>query len=172
MDIADGAPGLVATRNDPDTGPGGRVSQAFQLLELAERALVSAVIYERKRGSSWTEILSEEYEKLRRYDADTPDQPLRQFQCHQSDAGGDSRRTCAGWAGCHNAEHLLGLRLAVLDGRIDTTTYQAAVNYQSPVPLFTSGGEAADHGQKGIDAPVNEDRRKIHKITQTRQDLQ
>jgi hypothetical protein len=56
VDVADGAAGLVATENDPDTGPGGRVSQAFQLIELAERALVSAVIYERERGSSWAEI--------------------------------------------------------------------------------------------------------------------
>ncbi|MFF7928510.1 hypothetical protein ACFZDP_46870 [Streptomyces mirabilis] len=56
VDVADGAAGLVATENDPDTGPGGRVSQAFQLIELAERALVSAVIYERQRGSSWAEI--------------------------------------------------------------------------------------------------------------------
>ncbi|MGW3202363.1 hypothetical protein ACWDBD_49350 [Streptomyces sp. NPDC001118] len=56
MDVADGAAALVATENDPDTGPGGRVSQAFQLIELAERALISAVIYERERGSSWTEI--------------------------------------------------------------------------------------------------------------------
>ncbi|MEU0819234.1 hypothetical protein [Streptomyces mirabilis] len=56
VDVADGAAGLVATENDPDTGPGGRVSQAFQLVELAERALVSAVIYERERGSSWAEI--------------------------------------------------------------------------------------------------------------------
>ncbi|XQE83689.1 hypothetical protein ACN24L_37985 [Streptomyces microflavus] len=55
-DVADGAAGLVATGNDRDTGPGGRVSQAFQLIELAERALTSAVIYERERGSSWTEI--------------------------------------------------------------------------------------------------------------------
>ncbi|WP_333774852.1 hypothetical protein [Streptomyces sp. IBSBF 3136] len=56
VDVADGAAGLVATENDPDTGPGGRVSQAFQLIELAERVLVSAVIYERERGSSWAEI--------------------------------------------------------------------------------------------------------------------
>jgi hypothetical protein len=56
VDVADGAAGLVATENDPDTGPGGRVSQAFQLIELAERALVSAVIYERERGSSWADI--------------------------------------------------------------------------------------------------------------------
>ncbi|MFG2622510.1 hypothetical protein ACGFXC_33340 [Streptomyces sp. NPDC048507] len=56
VDVADAAAGLVATENDPDTGPGGRVSQAFQLVELAERALASAVIYERERGASWTEI--------------------------------------------------------------------------------------------------------------------
>ncbi|MEU3725033.1 hypothetical protein [Streptomyces sp. NPDC031705] len=55
-DVADGATGLVATENDPDTAPGGRVSQAFQLIELAERALASAMIYERERGSSWAEI--------------------------------------------------------------------------------------------------------------------
>jgi hypothetical protein len=56
VDVADGAKGLVATGNDPDTGPGGRVSQALRLVELAERALASAVIYERERGSSWAEI--------------------------------------------------------------------------------------------------------------------
>ncbi|MFD8979627.1 hypothetical protein [Streptomyces sp. NPDC059564] len=55
-DVADGASGLVSTENDPDTGSGGRVSQAFQLIELAERALAPAVIYERERGSSWAEI--------------------------------------------------------------------------------------------------------------------
>ncbi|MFJ8162453.1 hypothetical protein ACIRBY_16195 [Streptomyces sp. NPDC096136] len=56
VDVADGAAALVATENDPDTGPGGRVSQANQLIELAERALASAVIYERERGASWREI--------------------------------------------------------------------------------------------------------------------
>ncbi|QIQ07284.1 hypothetical protein HA039_32065 [Streptomyces liangshanensis] len=56
VDVAEGATGLVATGNDPDTGPGGRVSQAFQLVEFAERALVPAVVFERERGSSWTEI--------------------------------------------------------------------------------------------------------------------
>ncbi|MFE2527440.1 hypothetical protein ACFXEL_24715 [Streptomyces sp. NPDC059382] len=56
VDVADSARGLVATENDPDTGPGGRVSQALQLIELAERALSAAVIYERERGSSWSEI--------------------------------------------------------------------------------------------------------------------
>ncbi|MGO4463771.1 hypothetical protein AB4039_41925 [Streptomyces sp. M-16] len=56
VDVADGAAGLVATENDPDTAAGGRVSQAFQLIELAERALASAVVFERERGSSWAEI--------------------------------------------------------------------------------------------------------------------
>ncbi|MEU4955742.1 hypothetical protein [Streptomyces lavendulae] len=56
VDVADAASGLVATENDVDTGPGGRVSQAFQLIELAERALASAVVFERERGSSWAEI--------------------------------------------------------------------------------------------------------------------
>ncbi|MFG3506985.1 hypothetical protein ACGF5F_15885 [Streptomyces sp. NPDC047821] len=56
VSVAEGAAALVATENDPDTGPGGRVSQAFQLIELAERALAAAVIYEHERGSSWAEI--------------------------------------------------------------------------------------------------------------------
>ncbi len=56
VDVADSAGGLVATGNDPDCGPGGRVSQALRLVELAERALASAVVYERERGSSWADI--------------------------------------------------------------------------------------------------------------------
>ncbi|MFJ1751360.1 hypothetical protein [Kitasatospora sp. NPDC088134] len=55
-DVADSAAGLVGTRNDADTGLGGRVGQAQQLMELAERALASAVIYEVERGSSWAQI--------------------------------------------------------------------------------------------------------------------
>ncbi|MGW7285528.1 hypothetical protein ACWGH4_08525 [Streptomyces sp. NPDC054847] len=58
VDVSKSAEGLVPTGHDPDTGPGGRVSQAAQLVELAERALASAVIYERERGSSWGEIAS------------------------------------------------------------------------------------------------------------------
>ncbi|MEV7343978.1 hypothetical protein [Streptomyces sp. NPDC093544] len=54
--VADRAGGLVATRNDTDSGPGGRVSQALQLTELAERTLALAVAYERERGSSWEDI--------------------------------------------------------------------------------------------------------------------
>ncbi|GAA1113001.1 hypothetical protein [Kitasatospora arboriphila] len=55
-EVADSAAGLVATGNDADTGFGGRASQARQLIELAERTLSSAVIYELERGSSWEQI--------------------------------------------------------------------------------------------------------------------
>ncbi|MEU6278656.1 hypothetical protein ABZ871_40665 [Streptomyces populi] len=55
-EVADSAAGLVGTRNDADTGLGGRVSQARQLIELAKRTLISAIIYEVERGSSWTQI--------------------------------------------------------------------------------------------------------------------
>ncbi|MFE7545794.1 DUF6283 family protein [Streptomyces platensis] len=56
---------------------------------------------------------SEEYEKLRRYDADTPNQPTKLFQCHQADGDSDNRRICGGWAGCHEGEDLLALRVAL-----------------------------------------------------------
>ncbi|MEV7159432.1 DUF6283 family protein [Streptomyces misionensis] len=65
---------------------------------------------------------SEEYAKLRRYGADTPDQPTGLFQCHQADANGAVRRVCGGWAGCHEGEELLALRMALLDGRTAAVT--------------------------------------------------
>ncbi|MEU6299270.1 DUF6283 family protein [Streptomyces erythrochromogenes] len=115
---------------------------------------------------------AEEYDKLRRYDADTPDQPPRLFQCHQSDAGHDSRRVCAGWAGCHDSDNLLALRLAVLQGHMDSATHQAVADYTSPVTLFPTGNDAADHGLAGLDTPTDHARHMINKISRTRQDLQ
>ncbi|WP_413754762.1 DUF6283 family protein [Streptomyces sp. MMBL 11-3] len=112
----------------------------------------------------------EEYDRLRRYDAPTPEQPQKLFQCHQTDAGSATRRICAGWAGCHGG-NLLGLRIALLEGRIDEATYIAAADYQSPTALFTSGSEAADHGQKDLDHPGTRSRHMIDKITRTRSDL-
>ncbi|MEU9413712.1 DUF6283 family protein [Streptomyces sp. NPDC048281] len=112
----------------------------------------------------------EEYEKLRRYDAAISEQPQKLFQCHQADAGSTAGRICAGWAGCHSG-HLLGLRVALLEGRIDQAAFEAAATYTSPIELFASGGEAADHGQAGIDRPGPEADRIIGKITRTRGDL-
>ncbi|WP_369394998.1 DUF6283 family protein [Streptomyces sp. CG1] len=65
---------------------------------------------------------SEEYEKLRRYDAPTPDHAAALFQCRQADVDSEARRICAGWAGCHDVAHLLALRTALLDGHIDAST--------------------------------------------------
>ncbi|MFJ2607950.1 DUF6283 family protein [Streptomyces sp. NPDC087425] len=112
----------------------------------------------------------EEYEKLRRYDARTPEQPSAVFQCHQSDADSPRSRLCAGWVGCHG-ENVLGLRVALVHGRIDDATFRAAVGYQSPVPLFGSGNEAADHGQAEMCQPGAEASRLIGKISRTRSDL-
>ncbi|GAA4050969.1 hypothetical protein [Streptomyces shaanxiensis] len=55
-DLARGAGALVVTRNDADTGPGGRVSEARQLVEHAEELLGRAVVFERERGASWEDI--------------------------------------------------------------------------------------------------------------------
>ncbi|WP_354670725.1 DUF6283 family protein [Streptomyces flavofungini] len=115
----------------------------------------------------WSEA---DYEKLRKYDAETPNQPEKLFQCHQADADSAARRICAGWAGCHGP-HLLALRMAMIKGYIDEATFRASINYESPAPLFSSGNEAADHGQSDIDAPTVEAHRLIEKITRTRADL-
>ncbi|MEU1667151.1 DUF6283 family protein [Streptomyces sparsogenes] len=112
----------------------------------------------------------EEYEKLRRYDAVTSEQPPGLFQCPQADAGSAARRICAGWAGCHG-QGLLGLRVALLEGWIDEAAFQAAVEYRSPVPLFGSGNEAADHGQADIHQPTAEAAQLIGKLSRTRSDL-
>ncbi|WP_327428592.1 hypothetical protein [Streptomyces sp. NBC_01236] len=54
--LAGSAGELVITRHDAFCGPGGRVSEAAELVASAEWTLVRAVVYERERGSSWEEI--------------------------------------------------------------------------------------------------------------------
>ncbi|MFF4268702.1 hypothetical protein [Streptomyces sp. NPDC001536] len=56
VDTASAAQALVGTRNDVDTGLGGRVSEGVRVVEAAEGVLVRAVVYERERGASWEEI--------------------------------------------------------------------------------------------------------------------
>lgn len=94
---------------------------------------------------------AEEYEKRRRYDLDTADQPLGVFICHQHPDSVDPP-VCAGWAGCHDGDHLLALRFAALHG-MPRETVEAIRDYRSPVPLFASGAEAAEHGMAEIDHP-------------------
>jgi hypothetical protein len=56
VDTASAAHALVATRNDVDTGLGGRVSEGVRVVAAAEGVLVRAVVYERERGASWEDI--------------------------------------------------------------------------------------------------------------------
>lgn len=85
-----------------------------------------------------------EYAKLPRYDGGTLDQLMAGgtglFFCHQNDG-----HLCAGWAGCHDLDHLLAVRM----NAVDPSTF----DYVSPVPLFGSGTEAAEHGLSGVDDP-------------------
>jgi hypothetical protein len=87
----------------------------------------------------------EEYEKLRHYDEPTFAQPVVGFACHAT-----PDHDCHGWAVVHSTRghefELLALRLHWPDGGIPEAT----------MPLFSSGGEAADHGQSAIDDPPPE----------------
>ncbi|WP_281186788.1 DUF6283 family protein [Nocardia mikamii] len=111
-----------------------------------------------------------EYDKLREYDREMSDQPLALFQCHQTDADSDLRRVCAGWVGCHG-DDLLALRLALIQRRISPAVFEAAVGYRSPTPLFESGTEAAEHGQRDIGAPGPAAVHTMAKIIRRRPDL-
>ena len=92
-----------------------------------------------------------EYAKLPPYDRETWQQPAQLFYCHQNDG-----HLCAGWVGCHDTQHLLSMRI----NRVDPSTF----DYVSPVPLFSSGAEAAAHGISGIDEPDARARRAIAKM--------
>ena len=113
----------------------------------------------------------DEYEKLRRYDRPTPEQPTVPFSCHQNDRDSDTGRLCAGWVGCHDTGELLALRTAVIRGTIEGSTARSCFTYTTPVPLFASGNEAADHGQANIDTPNPDARRVVTKIFTVRSDL-
>lgn len=87
-----------------------------------------------------------EYEKLPRYDGETFEQPPGLFLCHQQ-----TGRVCAGWVGCHDMGQSLALRLGAL--HLDRQSLEAIFEYESPVPLFASGAEAAEHGMRDVEAP-------------------
>jgi hypothetical protein len=106
----------------------------------------------------------EEYEKLPPYDGETFAQPPQAFFCHQQNG-----RLCAGWVGCHDMNHSLGLRMAAFGGTLTEAEIDAALDYESPVPLFNSGAEAAAHGRKDIERPSTKAERTIQKIQQRRQ---
>jgi hypothetical protein len=99
-----------------------------------------------------------EYTKLRSYDGDVPDQlaagALGPFMCHQR--AGD---LCAGWVACHDMANNLAVRLGHRDMDLD-----AVYGYVSPVPVFGSGAEAADHGMRDLAEPGARANRKIRAL--------
>jgi hypothetical protein len=104
---------------------------------------------------------AEEYEKLPNYDKPMLEQPQGAFMCHQQD-----HRLCAGWVGCHDMGETFAFRLNAhhwSDEVID-----AALDYETDVPLFTSGQEARDHGMKEIDHPSERTQRIVNKLVRTK----
>jgi hypothetical protein len=87
-----------------------------------------------------------EYDKLPLFDLGTGEQAMAGafalFHCHSSPA-----RLCAGWAGCHDMSENLAVRMHAR--HIDPAIYE----YVSPVPLFASGAEAAEHGKRDLSGP-------------------
>lgn len=103
----------------------------------------------------WT---AAEYDRLPPFDGDTGEQAMAGafglFHCHQQ-----PQHLCAGWTGCHDMQHNLAVRMHARDLDID-----AVLGYESPVPLFTSGAEAAAHGKRDLAAPGPAARRKIRQL--------
>lgn len=113
----------------------------------------------------------EEYEKLRGYDGQTGTQSPWLFQCHVADADSPQRRMCGGWVGCHDVGELLAVRFAVITDRISQETFEVIQQYHSPIPLFGSGAEAADHGQCDMHNPGPRARTAQRRIARIRSDL-
>ncbi|QIG66761.1 hypothetical protein EVB27_091 [Rhizobium phage RHph_TM16] len=87
-----------------------------------------------------------EYEKLKAYDGEILDQVIAGatavFLCHQQ-----NNALCSGWLACHGPENLLAMRL---NHRI---VHHDTYMYETDVPVFSSGTEAAEHGMRDIEAP-------------------
>ena len=95
---------------------------------------------------------SYEYDKLRDYDNPTPDQPMASFFCHAT-----PEHLCHGWAVVHtsrgNEYDLLALRI-----------WPGGPVPEAGVPLFDSGNEAADWGQRDIEDPSPEAMEAVAKL--------
>lgn len=100
-----------------------------------------------------------EYDKLPAYDGGTAEQILARaaglFHCHSQ-----PENLCAGWVGCHDMYESFAIRFNA--GRVDPAVY----DYVSPVPLFASGTEAAEHGKRDLLHPGERAQRKIGQLRQ------
>lgn len=109
---------------------------------------------------------AEEYAKLVEFDAPAHEQPHGLFYCHQNPLDSGKDRLCAGWVACHGSD-LLGLRIAVAFGRVAPEVF----DYETDVPVFASGQEAAAHGLAEIEDPGSEARLLVDKIAGQRPDV-
>lgn len=107
-----------------------------------------------------------EYDKLPHYDGSVGQQFMASvagkgtagvFMCHQTDG-----KLCAGWVGCHGARNLLAFRVT------NEPIADVVWDYQSPVPLFKSGAEAAAHGKRAIKRPGVRARRTVEQLLRKR----
>lgn len=100
-----------------------------------------------------------EYDKLPAYDGDIIDQiqgGTALFLCHQQD-----NSLCAGWLATHGTDNLLALRLH------SSSVAPGVWGYASPVPVWSSGQEACDHGKADIEEPGPRAERAIDRLART-----
>lgn len=111
-----------------------------------------------------------EYKKLPQYDLETMNQPTQVFLCHQQEKK-EARRLCGGWVATHDVEKLLSLRLALAFTYLSDATMEKLIDYVSPVPLFSSGRQAAKHGLKELENPSPKVAKIQEKILKNRSDI-
>ncbi|MFD0535263.1 DUF6283 family protein [Actinomadura luteofluorescens] len=70
--------------------------------------------------------------------------------CGAATHGRRWRVRAGGRAGCHGGNELLALGIAVMLAAMTPQTAAAVRDYHSPIPLFTSGAEAAVHGLRDL----------------------
>lgn len=80
------------------------------------------------------------------------------FDCHAT-----PDFLCAGWVACHDMRNNLAMRLT--RGEVDDQVY----DYESPVPLFSSGMEAAELGKREIKNPSERAKAKGRQIRMVRE---
>lgn len=104
----------------------------------------------------------EEYAKLPPYDAETGEQPLMPFMCHQQDGC-----VCSGWLGYGDPQDLLAVRLGIAFGHLDPS----CADYSTAVELHASGTAAAEHGLRDIEAPDARAVKTIEKLIRSNDNL-
>ena len=99
----------------------------------------------------------EEYDKLPAYDGEIVDQAMAGafgiFMCHQKNG-----YLCAGWVAAHGAENLLAMRIRASD------VHPYVWDYQTDVPVWSSGSAALRHGIKDLHDPGKKAQRLMDKL--------